>query len=237
MKKILILTLNDFKHVFRDRMLTLFLFIPVLLILFVKYFVAYITEVYPEVTEFHPQIMMMGCIQTSIMFGFITGFMILEEKDEHVLQAIRVLPISSGYFILYRFLFAFVFSVLGAYSMILFGEIAWPGYWNALLLALQYGLAAPFISLVISTYAKNKVEGLALFKGINLMIILPILSFIFPGVWKYFLSFIPMFWTYQLYDNALNHMNTLVIFFIGLFVYVVFFVFLNNQFKQKVFNT
>ncbi|WP_317899803.1 hypothetical protein [Aurantibacillus circumpalustris] len=236
MKKIILLTLNDFKHVFRDRMLIIFLFVPVLLICFAKYFIPYITDICPAVRQFHPQIMMMGCIQTSVMFGFITGFIILEEKDENVLQAIRVLPISAGYFILYRFLFASFFSFSGAYSMILLVDLAWPGYWNGFLLALQYGLAAPFISLIISTYAKNKVEGLALFKGINLLIIIPILGFIFPGTWRYFLSFIPMFWTYKLYDDAVNNLSTLVTFLMGLLVYTAVFIFLIKEFKKRVFN-
>jgi fluoroquinolone transport system permease protein len=236
MKKIITLAANDFKHVFRDRMLFLFLFTPVLLILFVRFFVPYLCSLYPFVEEYKPYIMMFACIQTSIMFGFITAFIMLEEKDENVLQAIRVLPISPEYFITYRLLFATCFSTFASFMMICFGGMAWPGFLNSVLLAVHYGLAAPFITLVVATYAKNKVEGLAFFKGLDLFIIMPILSFFFPGAWKYALSFIPMFWTYELYDGALRGSNPLPIFAVGMLVYGFVLLILAKEFKRRVFN-
>lgn len=236
MKNILRLAVNDFKHVFRDRMLLIFLFAPVFLICFVRFFVPYITNIYPIVGEYHSLIMMFGGIQTSIMFGFITAFIILEEKDENVLQVIRVLPISSEYFIIYRLLFATFFSSIAAFLMIQFGNLAYPGLLNSILLSLHYGLAAPFITLVIATYAKNKVEGLAFFKGLDLIILVPILGFFLSGSWKYVFSIIPMFWTYELYGSALKAQNVLLIFFAGLTCYVAFFIFLTNQFRKRVFN-
>ncbi|MBA3682061.1 MAG: hypothetical protein H0W73_13010 [Bacteroidetes bacterium] len=236
MKKIVLLTVNDFKHVFRDRMLCVFLLAPLLLTCFVRFFVPYISEVYPIIIDYHIYIMMFGGIQTSIMFGFITAFIILEEKDENVLQAIRVLPITPEYFIVYRLLFATVFSSLSAFLMLVFSGLVWPGLWNSFLLAIQYGLAAPFITLIIATYAKNKVEGLAFFKGIDLLILMPILSFFLPGLWKYLFSPIPMFWTYELYSNAIKGSGTIFAFFCGTVVYLLIFAFLISQFKKRVFN-
>ena len=161
MKKILSLIHSDIRQIFRDKTLTFFLVAPMLLIVFVRFFVPFIAKQYPMVQQYHPMLMMFASIQTAIMFGFIVSFIILDEKDENVLQVIRVLPISPFYFILYRLLFATTFSTLGAFLMINLSGIAYPGFTNSILLSIQYGLTAPFITLIISTFAKDKIEGMA----------------------------------------------------------------------------
>jgi fluoroquinolone transport system permease protein len=237
MKKIFNLAVNDFRHVFRDRMLCIFLLAPIALICFVRFFVPYIAGIYPVINDYSVYIMMFAGIQTSIMFGFITAFIILEEKDENLLQVIRILPVSTVYFIVYRLLFATCFSTLSAFLMLYFGNLAWPGLANSLLLALHYGLAAPFITLLIATYAKNKIEGLAFFKGIDLVILIPIVGFFFPEGWKYVMSFIPVFWTYDLYSSSLEGGRTGIPFIIGLLFYLAIFVILIREFRKKVFRT
>lgn len=235
MKKVTILVLGDLKLVFRDRMLSLFLFAPLVLLLFVRLFVPYITTVYPVVEAYHPYIMMFASLQTAVLFGFITSFMILEEKDEHVLEVIRVLPVSSSFFILYRLLFATFFSALSAFLMINLGGIAYPGLFHSILLSLQYGLVASLITLIIGTFAHNKIEGMAWFKGVNLLLILPVLSFFFSGIVKYLFAFIPVFWTYLLYGSALSHGKVWLVFAAGVIVYLIVLLLLFVQFKKRVF--
>ena len=235
MKKVTTLVLGDLKLVFRDRMLSLFLFTPLVLILFVRLFVPYITAVYPVFEAYHPYVMMFASLQTAILFGFITSFMILEEKDEHVLEVIRVLPISSSFFILYRLLFAAFFSAMSAFLMITLGGTAYPGLFNAILLSLQYGLVAPFITLIVGTFAQNKIEGMAYFKGINLLLILPVLSFFLTGFIKYLFAIIPVFWTYFLYDAALSNGKVGWVFAAGTGVYLIVLAFLFLQFRKRVF--
>ncbi|WP_276980074.1 hypothetical protein, partial [Flavobacterium filum] len=191
MKKIITLINSDLRQIFRDKTLTVFLFAPLILIVFVRLFVPYMTEHYPVIHEYHPMIMMFAGIQTAIMFGFIISFIILDEKDENVLQVIRVLPISPFYFILYRLLFATTFSTLGSFLMINLSGIAYPGLANSILLSIQYGLTAPFITLIIATFARNKVEGMAFFKGVDLILLLPMLSFFVAGNIRYIFSIIP----------------------------------------------
>lgn len=235
MNKLTTLIAGDLKLIFRDRMLSLFLFAPLLLILFVRLFVPYITAVYPLVEDFYLYIMMFAGLQTAILFGFITSFMFLEEKDEHVTEVIRVLPVSSSFFILSRLLFSTLFSSLGAFLMISLGGIAYPGLLNTLLLSLQYGLVAPLIALTVGTFARNKIEGMAWFKGINLLLILPVLSFFLTGSIKYLFAIIPVFWTYLLYESAIANHNTGLVFGVGTGLYLFVLALLFNQFKKRVF--
>lgn len=236
MKKIVTLINSDLRQIFRDKTLTVFLFAPLILIVFVRLFVPFITEQYPIIQDYHPMIMMFAGIQTAIMFGFIISFIILDEKDENVLQVIRVLPISPFYFILYRLLFATTFSTLGAFLMINLSGIAYPGLLNSILLSVQYGLTAPFITLIIATFAKNKVEGMAFFKGVDLILLLPMLSFFVAGNIKYIFSIIPAFWTYNLFNASITNGDITYFFIIGLIIYGFVISVLFMQFKKRIFD-
>ncbi|MFK7920669.1 MAG: hypothetical protein AB8H47_01870 [Bacteroidia bacterium] len=227
---------GDIKQIFRDRTLSSFMLVPVMVILFIRLFVPYLTQIYPIVADYHLYIMMFGGMQTAIMFGFITSFIILEEKDENVLQVIRVLPISPLYFMVYRLSFATLFSAIGAFVMLQTGGIAYPGLAASILLSFQYGLIAPLISLIIATYANNKIEGMAFFKGVDLALLLPVLSFFVPSFWGYLFGIIPTYWTYTLYERSLSSGLSWGYFIAGLAVYGVVIVALFVQFRKRVFD-
>lgn len=236
MKRIVQLTVADLKKIFRDKTLLLFLLTPILLILFVRYFVPFITTRYPEAAEYHVMIMMFASAQTAIMFGFISSFIILDEKDENVLQVIRILPITPSYFIFFRLIFAALFSFAGAFSMIAFSGIAFPGWSFAFLLSIQYALTAPLITLVVSTYAKNKIEGMAFFKGVDLILLVPVLSFFIDSWARYLFGIVPVFWTFHSYDQAISGNNFWLFFLIGSVVYILVIALLVSQFRKKVFD-
>lgn len=236
MKKILTLIQSDLRQIFRDPMLAFFLFAPLLLTLFVRLMVPAAIASYPVLATYQHHIMMGAGIQTAIMFGFITSFIMLDEKDENVLQVIRVLPISPLYFIVYRLAFATVFSAIGALLVIYGSGIAFPGHLNSLLLAIQYGLTSPFITLIIATFAHNKVEGMAYFKAVDLVLLLPILSFFIPGAARYVFALVPSYWTYSLYEASISAGPTLVFFAVGTLVYAVAMAWLFSQFRARVFD-
>jgi hypothetical protein len=236
MRQLIALIHGDLRSIFRDRTLVFFLMGPVFMVLFIRYFIPYLTGKFPVMAEYHHMIMMFGAIQTSIMFGFIVSFITLDEKDQNVLQVIRVLPISTLYFILYRLAFATVFSVLGAFLMINFAGIAYPGLTASILLSLQYGLAAPLITLIISTFAQNKVEGMAYFKGVDLVLLLPMLAFVLGGMFRYIFMPVPVYWTYRLYDAVLQGQSPWLLFFTGLLVYGSAISILFVLFRKRVFD-
>ncbi len=235
MNQLWTLVQGDFRQILRDQTLSTFLLIPVLLVVLVRIFIPLLTEQFPEIAPLHPYIMMGAAIQTATMFGFITSFIFLEEKDENVLQVIRILPIAPFYFVVYRLFFATIISFTGALLMILYSGIAYPGLMEGVLISIQYGLTAPFIILIVATFAKNKVEGMAYFKGVNLILMLPLLSFFFPVFWKYLFSIIPTFWTFSLYESSFKAGFTGWSFFGGLLIYLFYIALLFFQFRKRVF--
>jgi hypothetical protein len=55
--------------------------------------------------------------------------------------------------------------------------------------------------LFVGTFAQNKIEGMALFKGVDLLLLLPIVSFFVPSVWAYLFALMPMYFTFHWYES------------------------------------
>ena len=95
MNRLLLLGANDFRMVFRDPMLRLFLFLPLLIVGMIGWMLPLVFDRFPVVGDYGYVILMWACMQTATMFGFINGFVFLEEKDDGVFTALRVMPVSA----------------------------------------------------------------------------------------------------------------------------------------------
>ena len=97
---ILKLAINDFKNIIRDRFfLFAFFAYPVMLITFSRIIIHLIA---PRVQSFFPLaanfplLFMFFIIIIPFIFAFIAAFLILDERDEHLLTVLRVMPISRN---------------------------------------------------------------------------------------------------------------------------------------------
>lgn len=65
-----------------------------------------------------------------------------------------------------------------------------------------FALTMPIVTLILATFARNKVEGLAIFKGLNLLMMLPAFSLFIDSAAKFFFAPVPLFWTFQFLSSA-----------------------------------
>jgi len=201
MKQLALLSANDFKMVFRDPMLKGLLVVPLLSLAIIVWLVPYIASLYPIVNQYNHTILMWGCLQTAVMFGFINGFIFLEEKDENVIDVLRVVPVSALGVIGFRLLLGVLISTIISTCMIVFGKLVIMPLGVALLVALQYSLLAPILTMLLAVLAKNKVEGLAHFKVYNLLVLAPILVYFIDVPWLHALALLPTYWAFKGIDT------------------------------------
>jgi len=195
MKQFLITAANDFKLIFRDHSLRAFLFMPIL-ILFVVYFLCpYLKVTYPETAPYIIYIVILSCTQASTMYGFIYSMVFLDERDTEVAKMYGVLPISKSGFILNRLLTPYLLSSLTTFMIMMLQPLYTLPILGSLGFASLFGLLAPILALAVGALANNKIEGMTWFKGLNLIIILPLTAFFLPD-YKYIFSFVPTFWAY-----------------------------------------
>ena len=197
MNRLLILSANDFRVVFRDPMLRIFLFLPLLIIAIVVWVLPIIFSAYPAVRAYDYVLLMWAGMQTATMFGFINGFVFLEEKDEQVFAALRVMPVAATTLISVRMVLGV--SITFAINVMIFSLNGWLPIRGIplVLIALQYALLAPVLTLALATFAQNKVEGLAHFKVYNFAAMLPVLIYFLPYRALHGLAVLPTYWTFR----------------------------------------
>jgi fluoroquinolone transport system permease protein len=128
------------------------------------------------------------------MLGAILGFLILDEKDDKVLSALRVMPISTGGFLLYRILFpmgfTFIVNMILPYTL----DFVELDFGTVLTLAIIGAIESPFLGLVVASKAANKVEGMATFKFAGFAFMLPLFGIFITSDWYWLFGILPTFW-------------------------------------------
>lgn len=235
MNKLINLIGSDVRQIVRDRTLVSFLFFPVVVLGLLRWGVPALTAQYPFFAEYHDLILMFGGMQSAVLFGFVVSFLMVDEKDEGVMDVIRILPITPRFFLLYRLSFASVVAGLMALVVLLGGGIAYPGVGPAICIATLFGLTAPLITLSIATFANNKIEGMALFKVIDLILMLPLMAFFLEEPVRYLFGIVPVFWTYALLERSVE--GEWVWWHLGMAVLMYSLVLsgLSMQFRRQVF--
>jgi len=123
--------------------------------------------------------------QGALMPGTVFGFLLLDEKEDDTLTAMRVTPVPLQSYLLYRAgipaVLAFIFA-LALLPLIGLGPIPW---WQHLPLAVSASLVAPITALMLAMFASDKVQGLALTKvgGVSGLLILVGWFVPEPGQW------------------------------------------------------
>lgn len=189
----------------RDRLYVyIFVLYPMLIVVISRFVVPWISEKVFPLESFYPLLFMMMANLIPLVFGFITAFLIIDERDENLLTVLRVMPISRSSYLIYRMLlmtlFAFIYVAL---FPILTGLVEIP-FLLYLPVAVLFALFVPVIALIINVLASNKVQGFAVMKTLGGVFLLPLFAFFIAGNLKYVFGLLPNFWTFMSLDKALT---------------------------------
>lgn len=195
MTHVLLLAVNDLRSIVRDKLLVFAFSMPFILILLGVWGIPWISEEIFDLSPYSGLLLSFIIIETAIIFGFVFGFMLIDERDDNIISALQVLPVSPLVFLTYRLLFAWLFTFL--YSVLAVVIVDWVRVpiLSFLPLGILFALLAPIIALAMVVSSGNKVEALAVYKGLNLIALAPLASVFFPSVWGYLFGIIPHFWT------------------------------------------
>ena len=137
-------------------------------------------------------------ILPAMLVGWITGFLLLEDRDDGPLLAVDVTPVGKGGFLGYRVTVTAIVAVaITLYAAPL--VIPEQGWGMAALMAVLIAAEAAMVAIILPAIARNKVEGLALTKLINLAAIVPLLAIV-PSPLRLLAGIVPPFWIGELLD-------------------------------------
>ncbi len=227
MNHFLTLSKNDFRITFRDPIFKGLLVFPFIAYALIRFVYPWVVANFAIVASFGHVVLMWACMQTATMFGFIYGFLFLEEKDEQVDGVIHILPISPLRLLMSRLGMGYAISVLANFLILYVGGIVQLSAVLSFLLAMHFGLIAPLLALWLGVMAKNKIEGMAQMKLANLALNVPILLYFLPYKALHLTAFVPTYWSFRSLELALEGSAWFVLFMVtGVLLYAGFIHFL-----------
>ncbi len=186
---------SELKNISRDKMYIFFFLFPIIMGLIGYFLIPYIEDSV-AVGNPMPQIVAMFLIlMTGYIFGAITGFTLLDDRDDNVLMSLKITPVSVKAYVVIKLIISYIFGVIATVLLVLTTNFL-PGitFWSILLISLVGGLQAPGVALIVNSLANNKVSGFVVMKMSGLLLMVPVLAF-FVQSWKeVFLVFAPGFW-------------------------------------------
>jgi fluoroquinolone transport system permease protein len=134
--------------------------------------------------------------------GTCIAFIVLDERDEHTMDALLVTPLPVPYYLGYRLLVAIVIAfVLALTVMYIIGQAMVP-FWQLLPIAVVASLMGALQEVFLGTFAGNKVEGFAQMKIISTSGLLLFGAWFVPMPWEWLFGFFPPYWAVKAYWMA-----------------------------------
>lgn len=227
---------NDLKNIFRDRMLVFSAVIaPLMFVVIGRIVFPWITEnYYPNLVLFYPVFFILFVIFVPMVFGFVAGFLIIDERDENILTVLRVMPISRSSYLFYRM---FLMIILSFILVLLFPWLTGlidVTFWDYLPIAILFAVFTPVLALIVTIIATNKVQAFALFKTLGSVFMIPIFALAVEGWLQYIFSPIPNFWSFIALEYLLESgANNYLFIAIGFIYHCVILGVLFNLFNKK----
>lgn len=234
MRQLILLSITDFKLIFRDPSLRFFLVMPLLIFGIVVVVLPILVETYHGVEKFIPIVIMGATLQTSTMFGFIYGMVLIHEKDILVAKVYGILPVSKTGFVSSRLLIPFGISTLLTFLLLIVQPFYSFPIVSMALLAILCGLLEPLLTLSVSILSKNKMEGMTWFKLVNLLMSIPLAAFFIPKYTALF-GIIPTHWAFQTLNKMVLGEPIIMQLSIGLVFVSILLVFLIKRFAKVHF--
>jgi fluoroquinolone transport system permease protein len=191
------LSLNQTKRIGKDNMMLALSVYPIILALVGRFLVPYLRGAFIhqfDLMDHYPTIVTFLMLANPYIYGALAAFMLLDEREENVLQALRVSPLSLDRYLLAKVSFFILLSLVSGVAIVNIADLMPLNLGIILLVNLILTLGAPFNMILINAFAKNRVEGFAIVKGTGMLIMLPLLVFYIPKQFHVIAALVPGYW-------------------------------------------
>ena len=139
-------------------------------------------------------------ITVPIFLGLAMAFLLLDERDAHLIEALLVTPMPLPLYLAYRVTLPAILSVALTLVVVPVAGFVPVPLTVLLPVALVAGLGAPLFTLLIASVAENKVQGFALVKFLGGLGLVPIVAWFIPTPWQHLAGVIyPSYWPVRAY--------------------------------------
>lgn len=239
MKKIATLLKGDIKNIRRDALLLVNIIAPALLALFLRFGLPWISmlllsRLQFDLTAHYPFILSFMALFTPFMMGALAGFILLDDRDSNILMYLSVTPLSKRGYLLYRTAAPSILSFFLTFAMLAFANLAPVNYVSLIPVVFMASTETPIAALFLGTFASNKVEGLALMKGLGILFFAPVAGYLIKSKLQLLAGIFPTYWVTQSFLASAQPGTGYWFYMLsGLAVHYLYFVYFLQRFKVK----
>lgn len=128
------------------------------------------------------------------LVGAVYGLLLVAERDERTLMALRVMPVSFARYIAARLFTPLALSVSMTIVAYPLAGLAPLPIMTVALLAVSNAISAPVVALAMAAFARDKVAALAVMRVANSILALPVLAYFAVPPMLYLAWVSPAYW-------------------------------------------
>jgi len=227
----------DMKNISRDTLLAWMVSMPIVIALLYRFGIPPLsiwlsTKFDFDLTPYYGLLASFYIMTAPSMVGTIIGFLLLDDRDDRVISALMVTPLSLNRYLGYRILvplaLGFVVTLVG-YQIV---DLVSLGIWDLVWIILPASFIGPITALFLASFAENKVTGFALMKILSAFNMIPALAFFYPGNWQLLAGVLPPYWPMKMTWLAVEGESYILYFAGGLVVNGLFLMWLLGRFTR-----
>lgn len=239
-KRVMALAKSEWRSITRDFLLLITIFVPLIVAVFLRLVVPLATEFVAVNVDFdlvkhHVFIVAVGLLMTPMMLGAMAGLQLLDDRDERILSYISVTPLTREGYLAWKLLSPLAIGCLLTPLMLLLMDIVplRPGV--VLPVTVLAALGAPLYALLISSFAANKVEGLAVAKASGVLMWAPFAAYLLQGWWHLPAAVMPTYWPVMAFVEGYEEGCFFWLYiFAGVVVHIAWIAGLRSHFNKRV---
>ncbi|MBC8374543.1 MAG: hypothetical protein H8E26_00785 [FCB group bacterium] len=233
-----VLAQGDLKLIVRDSTLVMAVFGPLaitILLFFLPSIEALIlTRFSFDLSPFRLFIVSFLSLIPGMLFAMIYGFIILDERDEDVIDFISITPLRKEGYLTYKLIMPMLLSAVFFLFIIYATSLIHLNPIHALGIAIMVAIEAAIGTLFLVAFSENKVEGLAFSKVLGIMYLAIPLVFFWNSSWHWLSAFLPPFWIAKAFVHS--ELSSIWIwgdFFLGTAVHLLVLLYFLRVFLRK----
>ncbi len=194
----------DVMSVRRDPLLCWIVALPLLIALLIRFFLPVIIGRLENALHFgfgtfyQPIAGYALLITAPVLCGMVVGFLLLDERDDRTLLALRVTPLPFSNYLAWRLSLPMLLSVVVTIAAFPLAGLSQPGVPGLLVCALATSPFAPLVALALAVFAQNKVQGFALVKASGVFQMAPLVAYFVKAEWQPAFGIFPTYWPAKL---------------------------------------
>lgn len=192
---------NDFRTITRDRTAAGLVLVPLVFLAILRFGIPVLERQWPELSAYATVLIGLFCVIAGMFPAFMIASIMIDERDQGLVSAFKVLPLSAARFLWSRLAMVTVLGLLYSLLLVVGASGGSYGLVRALVLSMLCAAGGAAALLVAVSIARNKIECLTAFKALFVLAAIGVTGALgsFEG-WNRVPAVLPTYWVFAAFD-------------------------------------